>query len=364
MKKQKGSAILIAVLLVAAIGGIAFSFGRIFLLEAANATISENGIVAYYAAESGIEEGFLRYRYNRNAEVPFISTLGNNSVFRSDLDTNAVDTGTSFTGVSKATTGIADNSERFYDLRMGFIGTNGLPIYGHNAINDGVFSSTSGDLTNSGYGLGEYQFLKLAKDEAYKIDLSSLDFGDLSSNDIQLFAKYPGTTDKAKSIMYLKLTVDYLGNGLDVKEYKAMASSDPTAAATCIELGRSDAGCIGEILIANTTASTPDVVWSQSNLISNFVSQIGAKIPMFGTSKITLSIRPLFSDAYVGISTASCTTFANCANSGKSNVVPGPFTYITSTGYFGGATRTIKANIDRQSGTLYDLFDYVIFENL
>jgi hypothetical protein len=37
-------------------------------------------------------------------------------------------------------------------------------------------------------------------------------------------------------------------------------------------------------------------------------------------------------------------------------------TKVESTGYYGGVSRKLEATIDRQSGTLYDLFDYVIYK--
>ncbi|OQA04440.1 MAG: hypothetical protein BWY68_00320 [bacterium ADurb.Bin400] len=40
----------------------------------------------------------------------------------------------------------------------------------------------------------------------------------------------------------------------------------------------------------------------------------------------------------------------------------GPASVIRSHGYYMGVGRKLEARIDRQSGTLYDLFDYVIYQ--
>jgi hypothetical protein len=40
----------------------------------------------------------------------------------------------------------------------------------------------------------------------------------------------------------------------------------------------------------------------------------------------------------------------------------GPTTTINSVGYFAGNSRQITANIDRQSGTIMDIFNYVIYK--
>jgi len=42
--------------------------------------------------------------------------------------------------------------------------------------------------------------------------------------------------------------------------------------------------------------------------------------------------------------------------------IASPYTTIKSTGYYGGVGRSLVARIDRQSGTIYDIFDSVIYE--
>lgn len=372
--KKKGSAIVIAVFLVAAIGGIAFSFGRIFLLDASSASLSENGSSAYYAAESGIEEGFLRYRYNKGAEVPLKTwKIGDKSVFRANLGTNVVSTGglwTMFKGIQKSTP-ISDNANQIYDLRMGFIGTNGLPFYGQDANSSGTDNGrlTDNDFTSTSplYGSNDYSFLKIAKDESYKINLESLGINstNLNTRDISLFANFVQSAanipaivpTRTNSAMYIKVVVDYNGDGSDVQEYKTIITSDATSA-TCTLLG---ANCTSDVLVAEPKTITPNpgVAWRYNKVFSNLFTKIGAPF-MTSQSKVTLSLRPLYNDAYIGLSSQFCLT-NSCDGADKTAVVPGPFTNITSVGYYGGVTRTIEANIDRQSGTLYDLFDYVIF---
>lgn len=375
MKKQRGSAILIAVFLVAAIGGIAFSFGRVFLLDADTATITENGVSAYYAAESGIEEGFLRYRYNKNSEVPSNAwKLGESKVYRANLRTNIVTT-SAYGGISKASP-ISQSADQTYDLRMGFIGTFGKPFYGQDTTGDGKLNNLvfSGPIKyGSNDGRWGYSFLLIPKDETYKISLDSLRIAqDISNRDISLYANFVksssstsiGDPTMANSIMYVKFTVDYEGDGKKIKEYKAFVTADPGGSNSCAVLGNSP-GCQNDLLISTTlgTSPNPGQAWKFDKLISSFFTKIGAN-PILPQSKVTLSLRPLYNDAYIGLSTQKCLTSSTCAGLAldKNIVVPGPFTTITSTGYFDGATRTIEANIDRQSGTLYDLFDYVIFE--
>ena len=57
-------------LLITSIGVITFGIGRALFVQTQTGALYENGVMAYYAAESGIEEGFLMYRYNQNSEIP------------------------------------------------------------------------------------------------------------------------------------------------------------------------------------------------------------------------------------------------------------------------------------------------------
>jgi hypothetical protein len=188
----------------------------------------------------------------------------------------------------------------------------------------------------------------------------------LGQKDISIFANFEKllpngsepTSDKA--IMYVKFTIDYYGDGTNIREYKTFITSDVTAG-TCAILSRGP-DCQNELLLANKFTTNSGLAWKYSDkLILDFFNKIGAQF-INSSSKITLTLKPLYYDAYIGISTAACLTPNACNNNDKGIVMPGPFTNIQSTGYYGGVTRTISANIDRQSGTLYDLFDYVIFE--
>jgi hypothetical protein len=254
----------------------------------------------------------------------------------------------------------ANINNQVYDLRMGFVGTLERPIYGRDANGNGVFDEV--DVNSSGYADGKYDFLKIAKDETYKIDLSEIDFTN-PQYDIKIMAKFPQSPNKAESIMYAKLTVDYTGDGSDIREYKTIMTSAPDNT-TCAVLGRAtDPSCLSELIVTSSDTGSPDpIVWHRDNLISVFRSQFGTKPITLSSKKVTLSLKPLFSEAYIGLVTDKYASSLGGINPNKEMAVPGPVTAISSTGYFGGTTRTISANIDRQSGTLYDLFDYVIYQ--
>jgi len=374
MQRERGSALVIAVLLVSAIGAIAFGFGRVFLAGLFNMTISSDGIYAYYSAESGMEEAFLRYRYDMNAEVPFDNwTLGppaQDKVFRSDLSGNAM-ISSSNDGMNK-TALISDFSKQIYDLRMGYLGTDGLPFWGDDPfpLYDGNGKLEDNDLSSVYYG-DSNQALTVAKDESVKIDLSDLSLDNLTDNDLLIYAKMSDPAGNpplaSKAMVEAKLTVDLNGDGSQVNEYKTVISRDPVT--SCTLLGRDAAStpdnntCVAELMQATLIPGAPGYyVWQKENLIASWRSSIG--LPAFGSeTKATLFLKPLYYDAQLGIVTSDCKDGLDfCSSPTKSGIIPGPSTFVTSTGYYGGISRTLAADIDRQSGTLYDLFDYVIYD--
>ena len=69
-KLKLGSALIIALLTTAVISSIGFGVGRLMISEIKQSSRIEDSILAYYAAESGIEQALLLWRYNRNVEIP------------------------------------------------------------------------------------------------------------------------------------------------------------------------------------------------------------------------------------------------------------------------------------------------------
>lgn len=66
---QSGSALVLTVLMVSIMSTVSFSITALAISELRKASALEDSIVAYYAAESGIEHGLLQYRLWRNAEI-------------------------------------------------------------------------------------------------------------------------------------------------------------------------------------------------------------------------------------------------------------------------------------------------------
>ena len=65
-----GSSLVLVVVVMAVIITAVFSASRLALVQFNQANRDEDNIFAYYAAKAGIEDGLIRFRYNRDAETP------------------------------------------------------------------------------------------------------------------------------------------------------------------------------------------------------------------------------------------------------------------------------------------------------
>ena len=385
--KQRGSALIIAMMFIGLIGAIAFGIAKLIFADSSIGTLSENGAIAYYAAESGVEEGFLRYRYNQNAEVPFSNwAFRDSKVFRSNLVSKSVLSGEAYVGIP--TSGSLTLSQQTYDLRMGYLGTNnevgGGPFFYQDVDKDGVSEST--DIFDASYGTGDYIFLKVPKDESRKFDLTNVDL----RNHLAIGIKFLGVNASAggvppvvnpsiecKAMAEIKFSTTI---GTVNKEYKALTVYNAASCGAVLGLpperltsAHSDfqvtGGWTGGAASPYRLAGSQNYYYSMdpSTFVSDLFAKAGDSVLAPGSyDNVTMTIKPLNYAADVAFITDTCNDYINhpeknCLSS-RANIVTGPYTYMTSTGYFGGSTRTLTANIDRQSGTLYDLYDYVLYK--
>lgn len=356
MKKQRGSAIVIAVLLTTAVGAVAFGFGKTLALHLTNESLYENGIGAYYAAETGIEEGFLRYRYGRAEDtkvspfLPAFAGLANpakewidaeDNVVRSDLTSKSVigNSAQLVRGVDKTSlvlfnAQVTDPNHQYYDLRVGAktIGENGT-------------------VGNAGSGVPDAQLdpeYTIARDESRKIDLGGY-FID-GSRDLTLNFKMIPPFATADGFDFTNCTLieakfEFLTSTGDVIERKKLLKNSSSACRYA------RAGIITEALAGSTTVDY--VVTGNVAKVTGLKTKIDSILPY---SRTTLFLKPIGSDINYSLILPNnpAVLAANPLNNQKST--------ITSTGYYGGTVRTLEAKVDLSSGSLYDLYDFVIFK--
>jgi len=358
MQKKRGSAIVIALLLITAIGAIGFSFGRVLFLDIANASLYENGIGAYYAAESGLEEGFVRYRYQMSAAVPFENWIPDeNKVFRYNLTSNAQE----FNIASDLTEGFLQDGTyligdirnegqltagtQYFDLRMG---SKAGTISG-DAMSDASVSIDS--MTDQNYGL-ESSY-RIARDETKKFDLGNI-FA--SGAEINLFFKpienikdtaRPTTAPlNEKNCVLIEAKITGQKADGSIEERKGLLNNSSTCDYSSIIVDPSKA--IGYDFYAYDDALAPNSIFWTSALKSKIT-------PAILYERAILSLKPIGSDIVY--------LLQETGGDAATDLLEGGSSEIKATGYYGGISRTLAANIDRRSGSLYDLYDYVIFKN-
>src|SRR3990167_1356421 len=69
MKRSRASSLVLVVVVMAGIIIVVFGASRLTLVQYNQANRDEDNVFALYAAKAGIEDGLLRYRYNRNTET-------------------------------------------------------------------------------------------------------------------------------------------------------------------------------------------------------------------------------------------------------------------------------------------------------
>ncbi|MFA5926791.1 MAG: pilus assembly PilX N-terminal domain-containing protein [Patescibacteria group bacterium] len=327
--RRRGSALIITIFLLTAIGGTVFGLSRLLFAESTISSIYESGIVAYYSAESGIEESFLRYRYDRDTEVPFDDLAYNRNEFtRSNLSDGSQPNVALPLDVSKA----------YYDLKLG---SRSVAHGNVNKIISIPFTLTAADDKN--YGEHRFAPYRILKDEAKKFKVN------LSTSDIQFFfrpiasSSDSGTTlDSRCVLLEMKLTGKQGGN---LEEHKLMFYNN---SAVCNGINSNiDPSSRINYTLHPTNGYAP-------------INGIKAKFMLKGMGDMLdpeaeLSVKPIGADIAFAFRDMNNPT-------GIGLPIYGPYTHVESTGYFNGTSRKLTADIDRQSGTLYDLFDYVVYK--
>lgn len=313
--KQRGSAILIAVFLVAAVGSAAFAIGRLFLMDASISEKYESSVIAYYAAESGIEEGLLRYRYDKNQEV--------------DTENNVIDLDSTASNPRVALASI-DPIKRYYKPSISYLQS----FYGEDINSDRELSHH--DLNDVNYPK-EYI---IQRDESIKIDISKLNAAD----HVMFFVKF----------------IDDNGNN---SIFNSLRNDNPFVEVSLVgQTPLSDRYQMKAVLVANgytNNFQSSGFIESNGKIDgTHYYHQALFTIRTINSSGIfdpnvskELIIKPLYSNVKFGIQVYGLSR----------DVMPKAYNTVKSTGYYGGVTRTLEAKIDRQAGTVYDLFDFVLY---
>ncbi|MCX6812411.1 MAG: hypothetical protein NTW79_02205 [Candidatus Berkelbacteria bacterium] len=345
LKTKKGTALIVAIFMVAIIGSAAIGINAVALRQINISETYNNGLVAYYSAESGIEEGLLRFRFDKNAEVPKIiddatvtSDLLNRqplNVFRNYLAkptmrTNQSDNGT-VAGYSQSDRQQIYDLSVFYKQKFAGVNTNG----------DGKFDASDLAAVDLNSIPADYNYI-VQKDNQKSYTISQT--ASPQDNNIYLFWRWlkpcSGAGYSAHALeVKLKLDTSTLQNnqaGIFKDEYTGLFKDT-----TCDS-------------IAN--ANNASIVAGTTNVYS--AGELKAALEISALNVKEMSIKPIGNTAGSG----DGVIFGFVQGLDFKTKVAGPTTTVNSIGYFFGASRQITADISRQTGTILDLFNYVIYK--
>lgn len=281
----RGSALIATLIIASAIAVFVFSIGGATIGEIETSGALEDSTIAFSAAEAGIEEGLLRWRFNRNIELPEVNmTEDNFKGIRVNLTSGEV----SATLLDSPPESNATDS--VYDLRMWFKA-------------DAIGSA---DLASPTYKT------RLFKDQTLELDVSSL-------RGQTLVFTYLSPTGYAARIESHIIADD--GSGLIFETSKQLTE---LSSGRSVNIGPIPEGSDG---LGYLVRIKPFI----------FETASGAAAPE--SSSVNYALTP----------------------ETPGSLVDGGTTYIEATGYYGTAKRKLLAKIDRKSGTILGVFDFVLF---
>lgn len=292
---RRGSALLVTMVITGVIGMTLAGLGRMVALHLQVSGSLEDSTIAFAAAEAGIEEGLVRWRFNRDIEVPDLpdGTEMQESVPMANRVNLTTGETTSGTGIGLNIPSTSPDSR--YDLRIWYK----APEVG-----------TLADL-----GSATYPY-RLAKDETLDMDITNLG-GETISFTYQL-----GAGETGCALIEAKVfQEDANGNLLEEKTVTSQASEN-------------------------------NVVLSISSGAQKYRLRI--KPFIFATCD---SRAPAADSSYINY----FMSVANLSENRADKLLDTGVSVVESTGYYGSAKRTLRALVDRRTGTILSLYDYTLF---
>jgi hypothetical protein len=328
MKKERGSAIIIAIMIVTAIGTVSFYFGRNLVLSATSHNLVESGIGAYYAAESGLEEALLRQVKDANQTVPLTNwTPGNNMYVRSSMSNDCgmsgnvlcwYDGDANTDGVASTSTGNLKADQQSYDLRMG----QSARFYGHDVDEDGFLDQF--DLVNTGYS-SDYL---VAQNTARTISVKNIYNTAFHDVDLYFHADIPCPEIDIE----LTHTVTIPGfPPITIEQKPLVRAYDPSQ------------GCAVPPGAAVIALSMVGSTFKIPSLGFEIMNAHGGNLAT-GLENASLKITPRTEDMKIGLVPTTNTDW-----------IATPRKMVKSVGHYGGVTRSLRVNIDPNNNWLYYL---------
>lgn len=309
---RSGSALIITILVIAVVSAIGFSVSRLTISQMRQTTQLEDSVKAYYAAESGIEQGLLMWRYNHNVEVPKENLSQDDPqtmrVFMNDMSTKDANISQPEPNVSNIP---------YYDLRIWYKnpiidGWSEEIVCSENATSSYCTSPQENQpITRTGTEPA------LAKDSAIQYNMQGVD---------RILLKWEFEDDS----------------------YCRSNCRDNQGLPTICTANFSNSICKIEFIPINEQG---DMDWDKKYLISyNERDNLGMPV-----NNIQIARFRVFGSGLKEYMISSQAT-------GDDAKMSSGFTIIESTGYFGNAKRRLQIKINRTSRTILGPYDMVIYQ--
>jgi hypothetical protein len=301
LELTQGSALVITILVIAVISAIGFSVSRLSISQLRQTTQLEDSTVAYYASESGVEQGLLMWKYNHDVEVPNNVTGGMSQDVTDAFRVNMEDMATSTGDVKLAPEG--NKKDSIYDLRIWYKNPNIGGTSKEVVCENSLLSEPTSECANA------------------------------------VAEGRPVTDTGAQPALEKNKVVEYDATGIS-QIYLRWGFEDDTFCMTHSDnLGRSV--CLLEI----NFYPSGEKQFLEYNLRTGYNRALPTD-----TSKIFITAQSDNLKEYL------------ISVSGADQKIPSRFSTIESTGYYGLAKRKLQIKIDRFSGTVFGPYGLIIYQ--
>ncbi|MEX1123749.1 MAG: hypothetical protein WEC81_01090 [Patescibacteria group bacterium] len=304
--EKRGSALIMVMLVVAGITTIIFSTQRIALVQFSQSVREEDNLAAYYAAKAGIEDGLARYRFDRNTQTTPDKKFRFNltkATYPPSVENFEID---SDTGIEDGINDDYDPNYQYYDSVINFKTTS-------INVNDGIFDfSGSND--------------RLEKDSV--INLTGF--------------------SQTTSVYYLRYGFRFASTCDPADLDKAFVSLQQ------IKISSDGSNIVSQDIAAYANPTVSDYIYDSAAIANMQINNPG------NSTVSSIRVRAY----YCNVEFAFVTT-TGITDTGDSRTIGPEFdgltTEILSTGYFGSAKRTLIAQVNRQTGGLIGIFDFILY---
>lgn len=295
-KEQKGTALLMTVLLAGVISSLAFGLTKITLNEFFVGTKVEESTEAYYSAEAGVEDALMRYKFHdkNTLEMPGNATKESNRVIRVYINRNRG--GGKVASVNAGSIPSLGENDYVYDLKVWY--------------KEDCYTKPC-----------EYL---IKKDESALFDVS-----DILSGNLRVTWRVPSSNSGNRDEAKLWYRIYDPRNGISINDPRGLDRDFFTYLAYFNES-------------QNPARNVPE--------LNPFVLPLGSvkSISLLGGQ--TIKFKAFGADIRLILQTIS-----------PDESLGGPVTHIESTGYYGGTARKLEVAVDRDTKSVIDVFDYVIY---